>query len=307
VATGVPRVSVIIPTYRRPGLLRQCLGSLQQQTADAASFEVVIVDDASGDESTEILAATATRWPTLRWASHSVNRGPAAARNLAASMARGEVLLFLDDDIAAAPELIATHLNLHAHSAALQGFVGLVQWHPSLTVTPFMRWLDSTDLQFRFETTLVPGRVPSPDQAFYTCNLSLRRAVFEIAGGFDEHFPYPAYEDVELGWRLGQAGFVLDYTPEALAFHTRAITLPEFTRRMAFVAESAVRLRAVQPEVDVTIVRPKDGPAATVARVAARLGARVRPQWGGHDVRSRYFWAEIEHAYARGLRRAGHR
>ena len=170
---------------------------------------------------------------------------------------------------------------------------------------PFMRWLDDTDLQFAFRTWLRPGPVPGPEKAFYTCNLSMSREAFAAVGGFDERFPYPAYEDVELGWRLGQRGFRLVFDPEALAFHARAVDLETFCARTSFVAESAALLRVARPEVPVEIGSPPDGVRQALLRSALRSVSSRRPQLFGRDVRSRYYWTEIEHAMAVGLRRAG--
>jgi len=94
------------------------------------------------------------------------------------------------------------------------------------------------------------------------------------------------------------------YEPSARALHTRAIDLRTFCRRMDLVAESGARLRTTHPDVPVTTVAPPSGPRATAARVAAAVGARLRPTIAGRDVRSRHYWAEIDHARARGLRRA---
>ncbi|HVU73316.1 MAG TPA: glycosyltransferase [Mycobacteriales bacterium] len=295
-------LTVIVPTYRRPALLRRCLASLREQTVDARAFTVSVVDDGSGDETPQLLEQLAATMPNLTWAVQPRNAGPAAARNRAVQQSGGALLLFVDDDVVARPELVERHLALHAAAAPQDGFVGRVQWEPTLAVTPFMRWLDGTDLQFRYETGLQPGLLASPEEAFYTCNLSLRREVFEASGGFDERFPYPAYEDIELGWRLGRAGFRLTYAPEALAYHARAITLREFTARMEKVAESAVLLQRTHPEVPVRI-DVSAPPGALAAALTATL-ATIVPRLGGRDVRSRHYWDAVTRAYARGRKRA---
>jgi len=304
---GTTRLTVVVPTYRRPELLRRCLDSLRDQSVAAAEFEVAVVDDASPDASPEVLRAAAAHMPNLVWESQPANRGPAAARNRAVGMSTAPLLLFMDDDVVAAPDLVATHLRLHEGAPTTHGVVGLVEWLPELEVTPFMHWLDGTNLQFAFHTWLQPGPLAHPSDAFYTCNLSLHREIFDAAGGFDERFPYPAYEDIELGVRLARLGFVLHYDPQALGWHARAITLEEFRARMSKVAESAVLLRASHPELDVDV----DGPGAAGRPASVRrllgLAQRVTPRLFGRDLRSAYFWSEVGAAWQRGLITAAQR
>jgi GT2 family glycosyltransferase len=294
-------ISVVVPTYRRPELLARCLESLAGQHLATDRFEVVVVDDGSGDATPSVLARAAATMANLRHHVAPVNAGPAAARNRAIELATAPLVLFLDDDVVAPPELLATHLRLHAEIGDERvGFLGRVDWHPDLTVTPFMRWLDGSGLQFAFDTWLREGQVEPPSAAFYTANLSMHRSLLVEAGMFDERFPYPAYEDMELAWRLERHGFRLEYRPAAVAYHSRAIDLPTFRSRMAKVAESAVLLRAVQPEFPVDEAR-FDGPVPGLARRwRLRLAA-----WRGDDRdRARWYRAEIRAGYERG-RRAG--
>jgi len=298
-----PRVSVIIPTYRRPELLKKCLASLAEQDAAPTDVEVVVIDDASGDRTPQVLAKAAETMPALTWRSKAANEGPAAARNQAIALARGDLLLFLDDDIVATPTLVSTHLRLHDGEPETHAVVGLVEWLPALHVTPFMRWLDSTTFQFAY-ADMQPGRLPHPADAFYTCNLSLRRRMVDAVGGFDERFPYPAYEDTELACRLADKGLTLDYRPEALAWHSRAITMHEFSSRMGRVAESAVLWREHSHTLPISV----DGLAGaarpwwrhTLLRLLSPIPLRV----GGRDLRSNYYWSVVGRGYARGLSRA---
>lgn len=301
-----PRLSVIVPTFRRPALLAQCLSALAAQDAPSSSFEVVVVDDGSGDNTAEVLRRYENELPTLTWRSQSTNRGPAAARNEAVRLASSELLLFIDDDIVASPSLVRTHLRLHQSMSDQHGALGYVDWLPSLHVTPFMRWLDSTTFQFAYQE-LSPGPLPHAADAFYTCNLSMRRRLFDAVGGFDERFPYPAYEDTELACRLADKGFTLDYRPEALAWHARAITLQEFKKRMGRVAESAVLWQDHAGDLTISV----EG-----------LAGAARPWWrhgllwllaalpfpiGGRDLRANYYWSVIGRGYAGGLVRAARR
>ena len=291
-----PDLTVVIPTYRRPDLLRRCLASLGEQTVPAATFEVVVVDDGSGDDTAQVLATFGDR---VRSFTQERNAGPAAARNRGIAEARADLILFLDDDIAAAPDLLSTHLALHAAAAdPALGVLGRVDWAADLTVTPFMAWLDRSGLQFGYDTWLREGPVVPPYAAFYTANLSMHRALLTEAGGFDERFPYAAFEDMELAFRLADRGFRLDYRPAARGFHTRAMDLDGFCARMARVGESAELLRRAAPAFPLDDSDLRRRRVGVLQRLRRRLAARR-----DDSARSEYYWAEVAAAYARGARR----
>ncbi|HVT20085.1 MAG TPA: glycosyltransferase [Mycobacteriales bacterium] len=302
-----PHLTVVVPTYRRPQLLRLCLESLQKQTAADGEFEVVVVDDASGPDTVAVLEALEARMPNLKWASQPGNRGPAAARNRAVSMAEGDLLLFIDDDIVASPTLVERHLAAHAEERGSVGVVGHVAWLPSLPVTDFMEWLEAGTLQFAF-SSMKAGIQADPTNGFYTCNLSLRRADYLAVGGFDERFPYPAYEDTELAVRLyEQCGFRLDYHPDALAWHSRAVTLAEFCARMTKVGESAVIFEQVRPNTRVVVDDLAYYRHGAPTRVAVAALHRFVPRVFGRDLRGSYYLSRVSAAYQKGLRRAAAR
>lgn len=298
-----PELTVVVPTYRRPRLLERCLAALGHQDLPRERFEVVVVDDGSGGETAEVLRRASVALENLRPVSLATNGGPARARNRGVAEAAGPVVLFLDDDVTATPSLVRTHLELHAGGDERLGVLGLVEWAPELRVSPFMRWLDRNGLQFGYETWLTAGPVDPPYAAFYTANLSLRRALFDEVGGFDERFPYAAYEDMELAWRLHERGFRLEYRPEALAYHSRPMTLRDYRGRMERVAESAVLLRAVQPTFPVD-EEPASWALRRRDRLALRLLAPLARLLGAHVLLDRHYRAEVGAAFAAGRRRA---
>jgi GT2 family glycosyltransferase len=291
---------VVVPTYQRADLLRLCIESFDAQT-DPPAFEMVAVDDASSDNTARVLAELAAERPWLRWASQPTNRGPAAARNRAIAEAGGRLLLFVDDDIVAAPTLLRTHVDFHAAANdATLAVLGRVDWHPSLEVTPFMRWLDLSGLQFAYDTWLREGPVEIPAAAFYTANLSMPRSLVVDAGGFDERFPFPAYEDLELATRLTARGLHLEYRPAALAYHRRAIDLTTFAKRMDFVGESAELMRAVSPNFEIDDRGLVNRRVSRLAELVAAAKARLHPN---DRTRAGFYWATAAAAYHRGLRR----
>lgn len=300
-----PHISVVVPTFRRPDLLTRCLEALARQTAPHDDFEVVVVDDGSADDTTRVLAHAARTMPNLVALCQASNRGPAAARNRGVDAASAPLVLFLDDDVVAEPTTVATHLELHRGLPdGTTGILGRVDWHPDLGVTPFMHWLDASGLQFGFDTWIRPGPIDPPYAAFYTANLSLPKALLERVGGFDERFPHAAYEDMELAWRLTDAGFHLRYHPEARVFHARAIDLETFRSRMQKVGESAELLRALQPgfPIDDAQIRGQRTRRREQWWLRALAGpARLLRR---DDLLARHYRAEVAAVYEAGRRQA---
>lgn len=298
--SGGLQISVVVPTYRRPELLSKCLDSLAEQDMRPDGYEVVVIDDGSGDGTQAVLREHSEGWANLRWFTQPVNRGPAAARNRGVVEAIAPLILFIDDDIVATPDLVSRHAAFYeACDDDAVGVVGHVSWLPELPVSDFMRWLDSTTLQFAFES-MAPGQVEHPWEAFYTCNLSLPRRMLEDAGGFDERFPYPAFEDIDMGLRLARAGFRLVYVPAALAWHSRAVTLEVFCRRMKTVGESAVLLREAQPDLPFEMPLDAQVPPRW-QRAVARLVEPMIPLSGSDRIRHRYFQYRVNAAFGEGV------
>jgi GT2 family glycosyltransferase len=168
-----------------------------------------------------------------------------AARNAGWQAATSPLVLFLGDDILASRRLLVEHLAFHAHHPEPEeGALGHVRWARELDVTPFMRWLEH-GTQFDYHSL-------EADDAgwgsFYTANVSLKRAMLERAGGFDEErFPF-LYEDTDLGYRLREHGFRLLYHRRAEAEHLHATTLADWQGRMGAIARAERAWIALHPD-----------------------------------------------------------
>ncbi len=242
----MPSASVIIPTHNRADLLGCALHALECQTAPLASFEVIVADDGSSDGTAAMLAEwhSPLRLRTIKL----VHAGPNAARNRAADVAQGDLLLFLGDDMLAEPGLVEAHLDAHArHPEDSVGVLGHIAWAPDLAQSPFMRFLGEPDcsLQCSF-TGFDPLNVPLG--RLYGSNHSVKRAFFERHGGFDESFSLPAYDDIELECRYRRSGFRLVYEPHARAGHYHVHTIATFCDRMRMAGRVSVRLHRLHPE-----------------------------------------------------------
>ncbi|MBA3865469.1 MAG: glycosyltransferase family 2 protein [Solirubrobacterales bacterium] len=207
-----PSVSVVIPTHRRREALRRTLLSLGDQIVGPESFEVVVSVDGSEDGTLQMLSELDMPF-ALRWIAGE-RRGRAVACNAAIAEARADVLVILDDDMIAAPELIARHLEHHppGSRACVLGAVpvGLIDSSP----------LAARYVKDKFDAHLArlgDSEHLNRPRSFYTGNASVRTAVIREVGGFDEGFGFYGNEDVELALRLRAAAVRLDYDPRALA------------------------------------------------------------------------------------------
>ncbi len=294
-------LSVVIPTRNRRATLETTLERVLAQKSPADDFEVIVVDNGSTDDTPDALAALERCSEGRLHALHEPLRGPAAARNTGAAEARGEIIMFLGDDTEPADDrLLSSHAALHeARPEPEYAVLGKVVWDERGPVTPLMRWLD-TGPQFAYEL-LAPGPV---DVAafFYTAQVSLKKAAFDAAGGFDTRFPYAAVEDMEIGLRLRDRGVVLDYRDELVVLHSHETTLDRWLERMRLVGRSAALLEQMYPDNPSPTVSMPTGARYAGVRVAAPLFWRLdRP--GAPPWFQKLRWRVLHHAaYARGYR-----
>ncbi|MBV9042236.1 MAG: glycosyltransferase family 2 protein, partial [Acidimicrobiia bacterium] len=133
------RITVVVPTFRRPGGLSQALGALREQHDPHVPWELVVVDndDAPGAESV-FSTMTAGLVAPARFV-REPRRGAAPARNAGIAAAEGDVIAFLDDDVVPGPEWLA-ELTAPVLAGRCDGTGGLVRLDPSVAVP---EWLGS--------------------------------------------------------------------------------------------------------------------------------------------------------------------
>ena len=223
-----PRISVLLATYERPTLLAACLEGFCDQTLPASEFEVVVVDDgSSGPETERVLADFAARLP-LTWTriDHS---GRSAAKNLALLLARGDLVLFFDDDDRPAPDLLDEHVRAHArHPGEATAILGHTGWDPQLEVSPLMHYLTDVDRLLFAYGNFEPGELIDW-RGFWEGRVSSKRSLHLRHGLHDQRLEYSI--DVELAWRLRHHGLEVVYHPAARSVMSRPIDFDEFCRR----------------------------------------------------------------------------
>jgi GT2 family glycosyltransferase len=188
-------------------------------------MEVVVVDDGSTDGTIERLRAM--NLPGALRVLEQPHRGPAEARNLGVEHAVGDLVLFLDDDVVPGPGLVATHVATHA---AQPDTVVIGPMLPpeddSRTVSVWVRW-EEEQLLAQYQD-MAAGRYDCGPRQLYTGNASISRERFRAAGGFDTRFQRA--EDVELGYRLRDAGSRFVFNPEAPVQHYASRTFESWSR-----------------------------------------------------------------------------
>lgn len=252
----MPEYSVVIPTYNRLEVLPEVLTALARQR-EAPSFEVVVVDDGSGDGTSEWLDRQQLGIPlrVLRQA----NQGPAAARNLGVRVAAGRRVAFLGDDTVPTAGWLAAHHRAWERRAEVPelAVIGYTGWHQRMRLNPFLRYINEYGLQFGY--ALIDDADNVPFNFFYTSNLSLPRELL-VAEPFDLRFPYAAWEDIELSYRLDQRGMRLVYEPAAVVAHDHPTDIRRFCQRQEKAGFSAVVFYLLHPELGGFLGLGPEGP-----------------------------------------------
>jgi O-antigen biosynthesis protein len=272
-----PRVSLIVPTTRQPDLLVDCLRSLPGGTEGGPACETVVVLNGASDATAEVVR-TGVRG--ARVAESAVNLGVAGGDNLGRELARGELLVFLHDDVALEPGWLAALVAV-ADARPEAGAVG------SRVLDPDGRLQTAGAVVFR-DGSSWPLRDPSTPErgigaADYCSSSSLlvRAEAWDAVGGMDERL-FPAYHvDVDLGLAVWASGRSVLCALDARVRHRRGASSSERFRGFVGPRNQAHVHKKWRAALAEHVPCP-DGPVAAEPQARARAEAaaeRVRRDW----------------------------
>jgi GT2 family glycosyltransferase len=214
------KISVVVPSWNGMDHLEKCLESLLSQKNP--EFEVVVVDNGSADGSADFVAA---HYPQVQLIRNKRNLGFAGGCNVGLRAARGEVLVLLNQDVIVLPGWLGALADaladeqvgvagaklLEPDGRTLSHAGGYLEWPVAMGLHIGIGEIDQGQYDVATDVEYVTG-----------ASLAIRRNVLDRVGLLDERF-YPAFfEDVDLCWRVRQAGWRVRYEPRAVALHDEA-------------------------------------------------------------------------------------
>ena len=228
-----PKVSVVVASYNGERTLKACLDSLER--LNYQDYEVILVDDGSADTTREVAFAH----PNVRYFRHEKNLGLSVARNTGIAAASGEIIAFTDSDCRADEDWLYYVVGslLESDFAGIGG-PNLLPPEDSLVAAAVMAspggpaHVMLTDRQAEH----IPG-----------CNMAFYKWALEQVGGFDPIF-HKAGDDVDLCWRLQQAGLRIGFSPPAFVWHYRRPAIGAYLRQQRGYGDAEALLVRKHPE-----------------------------------------------------------
>ncbi len=214
---ATPEISIVMATYNRVALLPRTMAALAAQKGNV-SFEVIVVDDGSTDGTGPLLEAAARQHAFVRYHRIPHSGSPGAPRNAGIRLARGHVVILIDDDVIVDEDFVRTHAAFHrANPPPTAAALGELYLSPEIASDPM-------SLFHAFPYDDVRQRPRLNYLFFWTCNVSVKRELLLTHGLFDESPELHPYEDMDCGWRLERAGMTLRFLPEARGCHAHQLT-----------------------------------------------------------------------------------
>ena len=262
-------ISVVVPVRNAASTLAACLESLTRQTIPAGSYEILVVNDGSTDNTQQVALAHGVGCLDIAPA------GPAAARNHGAAQAQGELVLFTDGDCAPAPDWIE-RMSAPFADPEVVGARGVYLTRQTSLIARFVQ----QEYQDKYDRTAQRASIDFID----TYSAAYRRAIFQANGGFETAFSAPSVEDQEFSFRLAEKGYKLVFAPRAAVYHQHDSTLAEYVRRKFWIGYWKAFLLRWHPEKALGDSHTPLSQRAQMGLVGLAAGAAVlglawRPLW----------------------------
>ena len=282
-----PKISVVIPTRDRAGLLDDCLPSVLAQRTEAP-FEVVVVDNGSSDATPE----TIERWSRSDTRVRGVREdrvGRAVALNAGVSVARGELLLFTDDDVYAQPGWIEAYVRLFAAKGRGARTIAGGTIHPVPIEGAWPSWFAEGAARSLVFVDWGEERILDPEETVWGANMAVPAALFRDIGLWDESAGIRGSErpplaspelneDIAFQERVREAGGAVWFCPDAVVHHRTALPGPRRILAKGFANGRNDYRRAPRPGVPVDRSRGARSAAGSLALATALARLSV---WSG--------------------------
>jgi glycosyltransferase involved in cell wall biosynthesis len=206
-------VSVVIPVHNGESKLPMCLQAVLQ--SEYSNYQIVVVDDGSSDRTIDV----AKQYPCTL-VQLQQNSGPSIARNVGVEHAKGEFVLFIDDDVLVQPNTISNIISIFRENQDIAAMVG------NLTKkSGFKNYFSQfKNLHHRYHLCLFPNYI----QECFTSITAVKREIFLQANGFNEKINTPSVEDVEFGQRLSDQGFKILHVKNLNVMHFKHYSLETY-------------------------------------------------------------------------------
>ncbi len=215
------KISVVIPTFNRPDALSQVLDHiLLNDCAQFEDIEVIVVDDGSSLPVEQVVKSKIVTKPFRIKYLQQANSGPGIARNRGFQDASNEIVLFIDDDILAAPDLISVHYRSHQEMPGSVIF-GRSPLHSEAVESPAKKYFDS----LQFETESKKGLIKQQDLA--SGNISFERSMFPDGAVYHRQMETPGAEEFELAARLQNQGVSVYQNNDAWGWHLQSAEISQ--------------------------------------------------------------------------------
>lgn len=220
-----------MPCYNRDYDLLRVLKAYDAQDTQIP-FELIAIDDASIDQTYNVLTSYQPKNYSLRVYQQPKNQGQGVARNLGISIAQSELTLFVGDDILPTPDFIRQHLEKHElFPEPAIAILGLTVWAPDITMNSLMKRIDGQGAQQFSYYYMLDGQ-EYDFRHFYTSNISIKTSFLKsLDHWFDTDFNLYGFEDIELAYRLSKIGLRIRYFSSPLAYHYHYHSIWTFSKR----------------------------------------------------------------------------
>jgi len=230
-----PRISIVIPVFNKVEFTQRCIETIYSVTETGIPFEIIIVDNGSNDSTPVFLKKAQALYPSLQVITHSQNLGFARACNAGAKEARGNYILFLNNDTEPQPNWLTPLIDVLENNPNVAA-VGSKLLFPDRTIQ-HAGIIIVQDLRLSIEPGIThiyyqqPEDLPDANEirvypALTAAALTVRASAFQSAGGFDEEY-WNGLEDIDLCFKLRQNGHLLIYQPWSVIIHHESASGPE--------------------------------------------------------------------------------